>query len=109
MAGLGTGTVASRSVLPNRAGKQAGSGWVFRQGRGLTRTRGGGTGNMRKFGIAILIALPLAAQQARQFKPGFNLFSPQQDVQMGQEAAAEVEKTMPVVRDPVMTDYITRI
>ena len=74
---------------------------------------------MRPFTFFTLIALatltqatlPLAAQQPqpKQFKPGFNLFSAQQDVQMGKEAAAEVEKTMQVVNNPELTDYVNRI
>src|SRR5437899_8382655 len=37
------------------------------------------------------------------------MFSKEQDVQMGQEAAAEVEKTMPVIKDPALNQYIQNI
>jgi hypothetical protein len=32
-------------------------------------------------------------------KPGFNLFSPDQDVEIGQQSAAEVERQMPLVNE----------
>src|SRR5262249_47598444 len=55
------------------------------------------------FSTALLIAQP------KQFKPGFNLFSPQQDVEMGKQAAAEIEKTMPVIHDDEINGYLTKI
>jgi Zn-dependent protease with chaperone function len=55
-----------------------------------------------------VLAVPVLAQ-LKEFKPGFNLFSTQQDIQLGQEAAAEVEKTMTVVHNPELEGYLTRI
>ncbi len=45
-----------------------------------------------------------------QLQPGFNQFSPQQDIQLGQQAAAEVNRTMPILPEssPV-TQYVQRI
>lgn len=40
------------------------------------------------------------------FKPRFNFFSPKQDVQLGRENAAEVEKQMPMVRDAEVERYV---
>jgi len=40
---------------------------------------------------------------------GLNFFSPQQDVQLGQEAAAEVRKQVVVVPNQFLQDYIRRI
>ncbi len=57
---------------------------------------------------AILIALAWA-QGPTQFHPGFNLFSKQQDVQLGQENAAQVRKQMKVVHDAFLTEYVTRV
>ncbi len=43
------------------------------------------------------------------FHPGFNLFSPQQDVQLGQEAAKQVlEKSQPV-QNPFLQSYVNRV
>ncbi len=56
-----------------------------------------------------LITLAAVAAGPRKLKPGFNLFSKQQDVQLGQEAAAQVEKQMTVVNDAELTAYLRRI
>ncbi len=55
----------------------------------------------------ILFAGPAEAQQ--QIKPGWNLFTPAQDVQLGQEAATEIEKQVKVVNDERLTNYVARI
>ena len=59
--------------------------------------------------FSFLLIAPALFAQVRELRPGFNLFSPQQDLQLGKEAAAEVEKTMQVVKDPDLTGYIQRI
>jgi len=58
--------------------------------------------------LAVLVVLPSLAFGAEQlrFKPGFNLFSPQQDVQVGREASAEVEKQLPLVKDAQVERYV---
>jgi predicted Zn-dependent protease len=57
--------------------------------------------------IALLFVTTLLAQS--RFKPGINLFSKEQDIQLGKEAAAEVEKKMAVVKDPALNQYIQEI
>jgi len=47
--------------------------------------------------------------QGHRFQPGFNLFSKQQDMQLGEESAAQVRKQMTVINDPVLTDYVNRV
>jgi predicted Zn-dependent protease len=44
-----------------------------------------------------------------RFKPGFNLFSKEQDVQLGQESAAQVRKQMTIVDDPFLKNYVNQI
>ncbi len=44
--------------------------------------------------------------QLKQLKPGFNLFSTQQDVQLGQEAAPELEKQTMVVHNGELDAYL---
>lgn len=39
--------------------------------------------------------------------PGFNLFSKEQDIQIGQQAAAQVRQQYPVVQNQFLQDYIT--
>ena len=40
------------------------------------------------------------------FKPGFNLFNIQQDVQLGKEGAEQVDRTYPLLADPLVLRYI---
>ncbi|MGD0922994.1 MAG: M48 family metallopeptidase [Terriglobia bacterium] len=56
----------------------------------------------------VLVVLPSLALGAEQlsFKPGFNLFSPQQDVQIGREASTEVEKQLLLVKDAQVERYV---
>ena len=68
-------------------------------------------GKLRTIVAALaLSALTLhAATERKQIKPGFNLFSKEQDIQLGQEAAAEIEKEVQVVKDKELTAYIEKI
>jgi Zn-dependent protease with chaperone function len=55
------------------------------------------------------ISLVAFAAGPKELKPGWNLFSKEQDVQLGREAAAQVEQQMPIVRDAQITEYIQQI
>jgi beta-barrel assembly-enhancing protease len=57
---------------------------------------------------AAACVLPLMAQ-LKEYKPGFNLFSVDQDIQMGKEGSDEVRKTMPLVDNPEINGYLNRI
>src|SRR6201997_5390493 len=59
--------------------------------------------------IAILAVALVWAQGPTQFHPGFNLFTKAQDVQLGQENAAQVRKQLTVIHDPFLTEYVTRV
>jgi len=59
--------------------------------------------------VLLGFGVPLRAQRPHHFQPGFNLFSKQQDVQLGEESATEVRKQMTVINDPVLTAYVTRV
>ena len=56
--------------------------------------------------LATAPALIQAVQKAPEFKPGFNLFSPAQDVQAGRENAAQVEKELPILHDAAVERYV---
>jgi Zn-dependent protease with chaperone function len=58
---------------------------------------------------ALLLAATAAAQGPRELKPGWNLFSKEQDIQLGKEAAAEVEKQYTVVKNQELVSYVQRI
>ena len=59
--------------------------------------------------VAGLLAFVSIALAARQIKPGWNLFRPEQDVQLGREAAKEIEQQVEVVQDKRLTAYVARI
>lgn len=67
---------------------------------------------MRKRSLALLLTcavLALAASQRKLPKPGWNLFSKQQDIDLGREYAQQVEKQMYVVPNKELTDYVNRV
>jgi predicted Zn-dependent protease len=43
------------------------------------------------------------------FKLGYNFYSPQQDVQMGKEYSAQVDKQLPLLNDPEALKYLTSL
>ena len=66
---------------------------------------------LRISALAVLLAASTltTAQGPTKLHPGFNLFSKQQDVQLGQESAAEVRKKMPIIHDPFLTSYVNKV
>jgi predicted Zn-dependent protease len=56
---------------------------------------------------ALLVALPLAAQT--KITAPKNKYTPQQDVQIGREAAAEVRKEYPLLRDGTVDRFVDEI
>ena len=69
----------------------------------------------RKFIVVMiagwLAALPgvLWAIEKLEFKPGFNLFSVAQDVEMGKDAAAQIDKQVPLLKDPETLRYASAL
>jgi Zn-dependent protease with chaperone function len=59
--------------------------------------------------LLVLVLAATAAHAAREIKPGWNLFSPEQDVELGRQAAQEIEKEVKVVDDQQLTNYVSRI
>jgi predicted Zn-dependent protease len=59
------------------------------------------------FIAALLVALPLAAQT--KITAPKNKYSPQQDVQIGREAAAEVRKEYPILRQGSVDDLVDEV
>ncbi len=50
----------------------------------------------------------LAIEQIR-FKTGFNLYSPKQDVELGQQNAAQADKELPLITDREVVDYVNNL
>lgn len=62
--------------------------------------------------IAMIAALVLTtglASAQTSIKPGFNLFSAQQDVEVGQQSAQAAEQQMPMVNDSAVQSYVNTI
>ena len=67
---------------------------------------------MRRTRFAIASATVLVVQLAgaqTKITPPKNKYTPQQDVQLGREAAAEVRKQYPVVTNSALSGYLDRL
>jgi beta-barrel assembly-enhancing protease len=68
---------------------------------------------MRLRWIPVLLCLTTSIASARRagdpLRPGFNMFSKDQDVQLGQENAQEVLKQYEVVQNQSLQDYVRRL
>jgi Zn-dependent protease with chaperone function len=58
--------------------------------------------------LILILATATFAQRTR-LKPGFNLFSPQQDVELGQKVSQDAENQLPMLRDRRVDDYLNRL
>lgn len=56
--------------------------------------------------LAAMLAQVNAPAQLKELRPGFNLFTAQQDVQLGKEAAAEVNKQKTMVHNAEVDTYL---
>lgn len=62
--------------------------------------------------LALMLAMSLAAGVAEaqtKVNPGWNMFSPQQDVEIGQQSAVQAERQLPILRDAEVDAYVNRI
>ncbi len=50
-----------------------------------------------------------AAAQRTKYRPGWNIFSPQQDVQLGLKAAQDAQKKLVMCNDPKLDGYLTQV
>jgi Zn-dependent protease with chaperone function len=57
---------------------------------------------------ALILATAVYAQRTR-LKPGINLFSPEQDVEVGRETAKQAEQQLPMLNDRRVDGYLTRL
>jgi len=60
-------------------------------------------------GLVVGLPLTLVGVQELKFKPGWNMFSPQQDVQVGRENAAQVGKQLPMLQDATVERYVNAL
>jgi hypothetical protein len=59
--------------------------------------------------VMVLAAAAQARKPGEEIKPGFNLFSKQQDIQLGLQAASEVRKQYQAVQNEELQNYIRRV
>jgi peptidase M48-like protein len=52
---------------------------------------------------------PAGSRSTPKFKPGFNLFSPQQDVELGLQSAQQIRRETPMLNDPQINGYISKL
>lgn len=67
---------------------------------------------MARPAVALLLALTLAggvAQAQTKVNAGWNLFSPEQDAEIGAQSATEAERQLPVLNDSTVQSYVNRI
>jgi hypothetical protein len=79
---------------------------------------------IKRYALLLLVASMMIAQMAcrggspdrmgnkqgdTHFKPGFNLFTPEQDIQLGKQSAQEVARQMPLLRDEPTVNYIKHL
>ena len=60
-------------------------------------------------GLAAFVAISGGVTAQTAVKSGFNVFSPEQDIQIGQQSAAEAERQLPILRDPSIAGYVDRV
>ncbi len=56
-----------------------------------------------------LILAPLALAERTRLKPGWNVFSPQQDIEIGKEVSKQAEQQQVMLNDKKVDDYLTRL
>ncbi len=61
------------------------------------------------FGLLVLSSACAARQPGQAPKPGFNMFSKEQDIQLGREAAAQVRQQYPAVQNQFLQEYVSRV
>lgn len=62
--------------------------------------------------LAVMMVMTLMAGVAEaqtKINPGWNMFSAQQDVEIGAQSAAEAERQLPILRDADVENYVNRI
>jgi len=59
-------------------------------------------------GLSLLLVPTLRAQRT-QLKQGWNMFSPQQDIEVGKRVATDAEKQLPLCNAPKVDAYLTQL
>ena len=58
----------------------------------------------------LVLCVPLVAgAQTSRATPGFNLFSVEQDIEIGRQSAVEAERQLPLMRNQNVDGYLNRV
>jgi beta-barrel assembly-enhancing protease len=81
------------------------------EGEGQARRRVGACAALPGIALLCLLALlaPVASAQRTVLRPGWNMFTPQQDIELGKRAAADAEKQLPLCNVPKVDAYLTHV
>ncbi len=63
----------------------------------------------RSLALVLIVAVSPALWSQTKVKPGFNLMSLEQDVEIGRQSAAEIEKELPMLRDATVNRYVSKV
>src|SRR5580700_2704814 len=59
--------------------------------------------------LLCLLIVPGARAQRTQFKAGWNLYSPQEDIRLGRQVAVDAEKQLPSCNSPKVDAYLAEL
>ena len=82
------------------------------QASGKRWDRGSVRGMRQAVAVVAAVALalaPLAWAERTHLKPGWNLFSPDQDVQVGRQASRQAERQVPMLNDSRVDNYLNTL
>lgn len=72
------------------------------------RIRTPGTRALAAFLALVLTAMPLQAQRT-ELEPGFNLYSPEDDVTVGRQFIEQSEPELELIEDEILAEYVNRL
>jgi hypothetical protein len=59
--------------------------------------------------LALFVATPHVCAQRTELKPGWNRFSPQEDINLGKQAATDAQRHLPLCNAPRVDAYLTQL
>lgn len=59
--------------------------------------------------VVAMVFTPQLLQAQTQVKSGYNMFSPEQDVEIGRQSAAQADSQLPIVRNSTVNNYVNSI
>jgi hypothetical protein len=58
--------------------------------------------------MVLAVVSPLSAQRT-ELEPGFNMYSPEDDVEIGRQVSGEAEKELAIITDSLLAEYVNRL